>query len=98
MESLHCEAHEQKILNIERRVETLETAVFKGDSLDKSLKDRVYATEFGLKAMGKSIEGIANHMREQAADKRKLMLVIIGGSLTFLGSSILQFINNILGS
>ena len=93
----HCELHDQNIIDFEKRISCLEVAVFRGDSQDKSIKDRIYATEYGLKTMEKSIEGIATHMRDQAADKRKLMLVVIGGSLTFFFSSLLMFVTKLLG-
>jgi len=97
MTTPHCDLHDQKFIDIEKRINSLETVVFIGDSQDKSMKERMYASEFGLKAMEKSIEGIATHMREQATDKRKLTLVLVGGSLTFFFSAVLMLVTKLLG-
>lgn len=94
----HCEAHEQKLTNLDTRIGSLETAVFKGDGLTHSIKDRVYSLEFALDTVKTSINQIADVMRDKEKDKKKLMLVVIGGSIAFLSSSVIMLVTKLLGA
>ena len=87
-EKPNCELCKLQIVGMEKQIDSLIIAVFKGDSRDRSIKDRVYATEFELSTVKESINSIAKVMREQASDKKKLMLVLIGGSIASIGSAI----------
>jgi len=96
-ENKNCELCKRRISELEKRAEILDVAIFKGDTRDRSIKDRVYGLEFTMLTVEKSINAIAQAMRDQNADKKKLMIVIWGGAITFLCSSILLLISNFIG-
>jgi len=96
-EETNCALCVKRIEHLEEGVMTLNTAVFNGDARDRSIKDRTYANEVALSAVRQSIDGIAQHMRQQESDKRKLMLVVIGGSLTFFSSAVLMIVSKFMG-
>ena len=81
-ENKNCELCKRRISELEKRAEILDVAIFKGDTRDRSIKDRVYGLEFTMLTVEKSINAIAQAMRDQNADKKKLMIVIWGGAIT----------------
>jgi hypothetical protein len=93
----NCAVCIRRIGELEKLTATLKVAMFDGDNRDRSMKDRMYANEFAISAVKESIDGIARHMKNQSNDKRKLSLVIIGGSLTFFFSSLLLLLTKLLG-
>ena len=96
-EDKNCELCKLRVSGIEQKVESLFVAMFHGDNRYPAIKDRVFANELALTTVKASINSIADVMREQANDKKKLMLVIWGGSITFFCSSVLMLVTKLLG-
>jgi hypothetical protein len=90
----HQEVINMRLDALEQDVKSLNQSVFNDNP---SIKDRVFANELGISTVKESINSIAEIMREQVADKKKLTLVIWGGALAFIGSALTVILSTLIG-